>query len=422
MGKEAHRMLEDFLEHPFSLNRHRQAPLLKEREAFLSHLQQQGTSRKALRNLAGTLLHVIRLLKLNEMRDVSLEEIQRVARQWARQQRSNPRARSYGNSALSFVYAGKKWLRFHGRLRLPSRTFTRFADPLNDFARYMTEERGLSQDSVRSHCTKTSKFLQWFEKRHRSLARARVQDVDEFLVMKGASGWSRRSVAANADALRAFFRYAETRGWCVPGLANGIQGPRIYKYENLPQGPSWEEVKKLLESVKGADQAALRARAILSLLATYGLRSGEISRLLLSDFDWREEVFVVNHSKRGGPQRYPLQRQVGDAILQYLKGGRPRCTCRHLFVTLTPPYRSLSVYALWTLTSRRLKAAGIQCQRRGPHVLRHACATRLLTQGASFKEIADLLGHRSLESVGIYAKVDLAALRAIAVVGLGGLA
>ena len=144
---------------------------------------------------------------------------------------------------------------------------------------------------------------------------------------------------------------------------------------------------------------------------------------MLSDFDWREEVFVVNHSKRGGSRRYPLQREVGDAaILQYLKKGRPRCACRHLFVTLNPPYRPLGAAALWTLTSRRLRAAGIQCRKRGPHVLRHACATRLLRQGASLKEIGDLLGHRSLQSVGIYAKVDLPALRAVAAVDLGGLA
>ena len=128
-------MLEEFLEHPFFLNRHRQAPLLKERESFLSHLQQQGTSRKALRNLSGELLPVMRLLKLTEMRDVSLEEIQRAALCWAREQRTNPKAQSYGNSASFFVYAAKKWLRFHGRLKLPSAPPMRFADQLNYFVR-----------------------------------------------------------------------------------------------------------------------------------------------------------------------------------------------------------------------------------------------------------------------------------------------
>ena len=94
-------MLEELLEHPFFLNRHRQAPLLKERESFLSHLQQQATSRKALRNLSGELLPVMHLLKLTEMRDVSLEE-QRAVLCWAREQRTNPNTQSYGNFASFF--------------------------------------------------------------------------------------------------------------------------------------------------------------------------------------------------------------------------------------------------------------------------------------------------------------------------------
>ena len=415
-------MLDAFLEHPFFLDRYQQAPLLKERESFLRHLQKQGTSRKALRNLSGELLNVVRLLQLTEMRDVSLEEIGRAAGCWARHQRTNPKAHSYGNSARFFAYAAKKWLRFHGRLKFPSAAPMRFADQLSDFARYMTEEKGLSPYSVRSHCSKTSKFLEWLGERHRLLARARIEDVDDFLAMLGAKGWKRRSVAVAADALRAFFRHAETRGWCTRGFSKGIQGPKIYKYEGLPDGPSWNEVRTLLRSVKGSGPADLRARAVLSLLATYGLRSGEVSRLMLSDFDWREEAFEVNHSKRGRLQRYPLLRKAGDAVLQYLKRGRPQCACRHLFVTLNPPYRPLSPYGLWRLTSRRIGAAGIQCRKRGPHVLRHACATRWLRQGASFKEIGDLLGHRSLEAVGIYAKVDLPALRAVAAFDLGGLA
>ena len=414
-------MLEEYLEHPFFLNRHRQAPLLKEREAFLSHLQQQGTSPKALRNLSGELLPVMRLLKLTEMRDVSLEEIQRAALCWAREQRTNPKAQSHDNSASFFVYAAKKWLRFHGRLKRPSAPPMRFADELGDFARYMTEEQGLSPQSVRSHCWKTSKFLAWCGERHRSLVRVSAEDVDDFLAMKGATGWNRKSVSVAAQALRAFFRYAETRGWCAAGFAKGIQAPRIYQYENLPEGPTEKEVRQLLRSAKGSSQAALRTRAILMLFAVYGLRSGEVSRLLLSDFDWCQEVFVVNHSKKGGSQRYPLQREVGDAILHYLREARPRCACRHLFITLHPPYRPVGTSALWWVTSSRIKAAGLRFRHTGPHSLRHACATRLLQEGASFKEIGDVLGHRGLESVGIYAKVDLSALRLVANLDLGGL-
>jgi|ERR1035441_3521585 integrase/recombinase XerD len=414
-------MLETLLEHPFFLKRHREASLLKERETFLYHLQRQGTSRAALQDLSNELMHVVRLLKLGEMRDVALEEIQRAARRWARQQRANPKAHSYGNSASFFIYAAKKWLRFHGCLKMPCTPQMQFADQLGDFARYMTEEQGLSPQSVRSHCWKTSKFLTWFGERHRSLVRVRVEDVDEFLAMKGTAGWNRRSVSAAAQALRAFFRYAETRGWGAAGFAKGIQAPKIYQYEDLPEGPTEKEVRQLLHSVEGTGHAALRTRAILMLFAVYGLRSGEVSRLLLSDFDWRQEVFVVKHSKRGGSQRYPLQHEVGDAILRYLKEARPRCACRNLFVTLHPPYRSVGTSTLWLVTSSRIKAAGLRFRHTGPHSLRHACATRLLLQGVSFKEIGDVLGHRGLESVGIYAKVDLNALRAVANVNLGGL-
>lgn len=221
-------MLETLLERPFFLNRHRKAPLLKEREVFLRHLQQQGTSRVALRNLSGELIHVIRLLRLEKLRDVSQDEIRRAAQRWARQQQSNPKAHSYGNTASFFIYAAKKWFRFHSRLKLPSAPRTRFPNQLSDVARYMTEEQGLSPHSVRSNCRKTSKFLAWFGERHRSLVRVSVEDANEFLAMKGAAGWSRKSVSVAAQALRAFFRYAETRGWCAAGFAKGIQAPKIY--------------------------------------------------------------------------------------------------------------------------------------------------------------------------------------------------
>ena len=415
-------MLDTIIDRPFALARHREAPLLKERELFLRHLQEQGTSRKALRNLAGQLLNVIRILHLREMRDVSPDAIAKAAQRWARLQRCNPRARSYGNCATFFKYAAKKWLRFCGRLKSPIGAPIPFANELNDFVRYMNEEQGLSPHSVLSHRWKTSQFLEWFGERHRSLKRANIENVDEFLAMKGTTGWNRRSVSVVAQALRAFFRYAEMRGWCATGLAKGIEGPKVYRYEGLPDGPDRKQIFELLRSVKGTNPVALRARAILLLFTNYGLRSGEVSRLMLSDFDWRKETFLVNHSKRVGPRRYPLQRTVGDAIVQYLKAGRPQCTCRHLFVTLNPPYRPLSTSALWQLTSRRFQATGIHCRRRGPHTLRHACASRLLREGASFKEIADVLGHRSLESVGIYAKVDLPSLRNVAAVDLGGLA
>ena len=113
-------MIENIFQLKWVVSRHKQAPLLKERERFLEHCQQQGTSHKALHNMAPELIAVIRLLRMEELREVSLEEIKQAAKAWAEEQRSNPRARSYAKSASYFVCVAKKWLRFHGKLKMPS--------------------------------------------------------------------------------------------------------------------------------------------------------------------------------------------------------------------------------------------------------------------------------------------------------------
>lgn len=414
-------MIESIFQLKWVVSRHQQAPLLKEREEFLAHCQQQGTSHKALHNMAPELIAVIRFLRMEELREVSLDEIRLAAEAWATEQRSNPRARSYAKSASYFIFVAKKWLRFHGKLKMPSPPRIRLADELDDFVAYMATEQGLSPISISSHRWKTSKFLEWFANRHRLLSSVTLDDVDEFLAFRGNNGWNRKSVSTAAQALRSFFRHAERRGWCKPGIAAGIQGPKIYQYAGLPEGPTWTDVQRILQSSKGSSPAAIRGRAVLFLVAVYGLRSGEVRRLLLDEIDWRAETFVVTHSKRGGSQPYPLRRDVGDAILKYLTKARPRTTCRNVFVTLRPPYRPLNASTVYCIANTHLNELGIQSAKRGPHSLRHACATHLLQQGASFKEIGDILGHRNTDSAGIYAKVDLNALRTVAKVSLGGL-
>ena len=409
------------IERSFYADRQEAAPLIQEREAFLEHLLQQGTSLAAARGVSWQLLNVIRLLKLTELRDVWIDEIKETAQRWERQQRTNSFAHSYKHSVSFFVYVAKKWLRFAGVLKQPATPRMRFADKIDEFLRWATEERGLSALTVRSHRYKVTLFLRWFSERRRSLIALRLTDVDDYLISKGATGWSRKSACDYANSLRSFIRYAEQRGWCKQGIAGGIISPRLYQHEGLPEGPQWKDVQRLLKGVKGDSVAALRARAVLLLLTVYGLRSGEISRLLLSDFDWRQETFTVNHSKRGGVQKYPLQREVGEAILEYIRKARPATSSTNLFLTLKPPYRGVGYSSLWRITSLRIDAAGIRCRRRGPHCLRHACATHLLEQGASLKVIGDLLGHRDSNSTRIYAKVHLQQLRRVADFDLGGL-
>jgi integrase len=166
----------------------------------------------------------------------------------------------------------------------------------------------------------------------------------------------------------------------------------------------------------------IRGRAMLMLLAVYGLRCGELIALRLEDFDWIQETLTVPSAKRQRPRIYPLCRSVGDAVLRYLREARPQLCHREVFLALRAPFGPLHTGAsVYGAVSSRLRALRIKTPHYGPHALRHACATHLLAQGLSLKEIGDHLGHRSPESTRVYAKVDLVALRTVADFDLGGL-
>ena len=140
-----------------------------------------------------------------------------------------------------------------------------------------------------------------------------------------AGRWKRTTVSFHAQSLRSFFRYASSRGWCAAGLAESIDAPRVYTYENLPQGPAWEVVKKLVTSVNGTSPVQIRSRCAILLCSVYGLRVGEVCCLRLEDIDWAEERISVRRPKQRKAQTYPLTTEVGNALLRYLKEVRPRC-------------------------------------------------------------------------------------------------
>jgi integrase/recombinase XerD len=414
-------MIDRILEQPGARRRHRAAPLLKEREQFLSHLLHQGSSQHRVRSVAAYLIHIVRLMELTTLRKVDLKEIKEAGECWANYRGPCRRKRAGRTAAFCFTNVAKNWFRFHGQLTLPPASPRPFHELIEDFVESMRSAQGLSDDTIKGYSSRAGVFLRWLAQRQNGLSSVSLNDIDEFLATKARDGWRPASLAAQGQALRSFFAHAGTRGWCAPGLARGIRSPVVPKYDGLCRGPAWEDVRQLLQSTKGSRPATLRARAILLLCSIYALRGSEVARLRLGNFDWRDETFAVQRSKRGGIQHYPIQYEVGEAILRYLKSGRPRCSCRHVFVTLCPPYRPLQASSMWQIVSRRIKQSGIASPRKGPHALRHACATHLLNKGTSLKEIAEFLGHRDSRSIGIYAKYDTRSLRKVAAFRLAGL-
>jgi len=218
-------------------------------------------------------------------------------------------------------------------------------------------------------------FLAYLDERGQALERVQPDDVDAYFHHVRAR-WSRMSIHTAGKVLRAWFRHAAQRGWARAGLAEALVLPRLYHHEGLPIGPTWEAVGAAIARIAGDDPAMLRDRALLLLLATYGLRSGEVRRLQLEDIDWPQSRLRVVRSKSQRPQILPLTLEVGAALARYLRYGRPTSTLPTVFLTLRAPARPLSLGALHHVVAHRLAPVARVRRGRGPHGLRHACARR----------------------------------------------
>lgn len=324
------------------------------------------------------------------------------------------------DSRLLFIHIATAWLRFLGCLEEQQRKQEPFAPYIDEFVQFMRDQRGLSPVTIKNYRNEIWNFLAAVWRPDISLSDISIKDVDTYLAYQGNHGWSRTSLHELASALRVFFRYAEGQGW-ASGVAAGIDAPRVFAQEGLPLGPTWEEVQKLIASISDERPVDIRDRAIVMLLAIYGLRRSEVTRLLLDDVDWIGEILHVSRPKQRCTQQYPLVPVVGEAILRYLKEARQQCAHRELFLSFDAPVRPLLPCCVTPIVHSRLAALGIQVPRRGAHCLRHACARHLLDTGFTLKEIGDHLGHRSSAATRAYVKVDLDSLRQVAELDLGSL-
>lgn len=413
-------MFEQLFTHPAVVARHRAAPYIEERERYLTHCAQQGYTQATLRLKARELIWVARKLRIDPHVRVTPAQLEVVAHGWQDRQQCYSRALNTVWTRARFLTTARTWFRFLG-CWCESAPTVPFTEHREAFTTWMACERGLSPVTIQRRTWYIDQFLQWYGAQHSSLAAVQLEDVDAFLITYGHKGWSRLSIRNLAAALRAFFRYAGAQGWCQTTIAETLQGPRVFAHTSLPSGPSWQEIQGLLATLDTEQPSDIRDRAILMCFALYSFRAREVSQLQLDHLDWEQNLIWVPRPKTRHTSPYPLLPAVAQAIVHYLQTVRPVSTHRTLFLTLTPPFRPLSGSGLHGLTSKRLRALGVQTTHYGPHALRHACATHLVAEGFSLKEIGDHLGHRSTEATRVYAKVDLAGLREVAAFDLGGL-
>jgi integrase/recombinase XerD len=235
-------------------------------------------------------------------------------------------------------------------------------------------------------------------------------------VTNRAASLRRITVKGITVKLRSFLRYLHATGRTKRDLSVTIVGPRVYADEAIPSALRAEDIACVLETTR-RDHSAIGRRdyAILLLLAKYGLRAGEITALRLDDLDWRHDRLRIHHRKTGAFSELPLLADVGDAIVRYLRHGRPQVTYREVFIRSRAPYRPFQTgSSLYTPIRDRLGRAGITpAGKKGPHAFRHARAVTLLRAAVPAKHIGDILGHRSAESTAVYLKLATEDLRAV---------
>lgn len=226
-------------------------------------------------------------------------------------------------------------------------------------------------------------------------------------------GWA--AAKRCTTAIRAFLRFLIADGRCAAGLDASIPTLAHWRLTALPRYLQSEDVERVIASCDPTTAMGARDRAILLLLARLGLRAGDIVRLRLGDIDWKEADIHVAGKGRCQAS-LPLTQEVGDAIVAYIKDGRPQTDVEALFVRSRAPYRALASHcAISMVVAQAMRRAGVTCPSRGAaHVLRHSVASSMLRQGASLQEIAAVLRHRSIATTEIYAKIDVVALRQIA--------
>jgi site-specific recombinase XerD len=290
-----------------------------------------------------------------------------------------------------------------------------------EFDEYLRAERGLAPRSIVSHLPTIRRFL-------REVCPRGVGDLGKIsreavirYIERHAQDWSPRTGKAMCWSVRAFLRYLHHKGLHRASLADCVPSIRRWKLASLPTYLSAAQVQKALDSCDRTTVLGRRDYAILLLLAKLGLRANEVATLTLDDIDWRAGELLI-HAKGRQRVRMPMPADVGAAIVAYLSDGRPKSSCRRLFVrTLAPHVGFASGCAITMIAKAALDRAGIEgCAHRGAHIFRHSLATELLRSGATLSEIGQLLRHQSHDTTRIYAKVDIEALRTLSLPWPGG--
>jgi integrase/recombinase XerD len=406
------------IENRIILSRAPEGPFATFIEPFARSLREQGYARYSIHRQVLLATCFSRWLKQQEVatRGLTSDHPPRYLRYRARQVRPSRGDAAALRHLLDFL----RRERVIPAERISSHPLTPTERWMQAYEHHLREARGLARATIVNYIPFAGSFLKdRFGDGPVALSHLGARDVVGFIQRQALRLHPKRAKLLTS-ALRSFLQYVRYRGKTKLDLAAAVPVVPNWSMSSIPRAIGANQVRQLLASIDRRTATGRRDYAILLLLARLGLRASEVAFLELDDIDWNAGQLSVR-GKSGLRSDLPLPTDVGKAIAAYLRRGRPQCTSRCVFLRAKAPLRGFrGPSGIGSMVRHRLQRAGIDAPTHGAHQFRHGLATELLRQGASLGEIGELLGHHSPETTKIYTKVDLDALRTLAVPWPGG--
>jgi site-specific recombinase XerD len=346
-------MLEEYFIKPATIDRLRGSWIAAEIETYVAWLAGQGYSTKSIWQRVPIVYMFGQFGRERGAQDVAQLRAyvdafvdDRVALHRRRMRSTRPMAKEVRGPVEQMLSVVLPGFEPTGRGRRPQP----FADTVPGFFGYLDEERGLRPASIYQYRHHLDRFEAYLARIGvRSLGELSPPVLSAYIVERASAGLARSTVRDSAGVLRVFLRYAHREGVLASDLSGAVGWPQLYRLSAIPRSISWDDVNRVLASVDRRTAAGRRDYAILLLLVTYGLRGREVAALTLDDIDWKRERLAVPERKAGHSTAFPLSAVVGEALVDYLRHGRPQTADRHVFFRAIAPRRPIGAAAVSAL-------------------------------------------------------------------------
>jgi integrase/recombinase XerD len=283
----------------------------------------------------------------------------------------------------------------------------------NEYLEYRRVHNGVAASTLIRDLDVAQRFCDHLRGRRRTIRTLRMVDLDAF-VSELVTCVSRSTVADMCSSLRSFLRFLQTTGRMNSDLAKSVVAPRVRKEARPPRMLPWQDVKRILRSIRQSGPPGKRDFAILLLLATYGLGAAEVLGLRLQDVDWKAGILRAHRPKTKVSIELPLLPPVARALTAYLRWERPPANgAAHLFLRKNMPYLPITSGAIRHRIRYYASQAGVSADMIGAHAFRHSHASRQIDAGANLQVVSEILGHRSSSSTSVYVRVAIKRLRGV---------